>query len=281
MREEGLRRNDEFQFETFYQMLGEGNTYFGEWTTYDAVGEGVPELKKRDGVREIVSRGEKLVLDPDAEWRVDGEALVLHEEERCCPARITSRDFRGPQGLMCVGGAYTTCVTTPSSESGPFSNLRAEVALTFEHLRFRIKLSYDAVGGPLLLKTLTVCRELLHERPSEMTHEEQRMALFGPPGAKGGLYDPPPVGEGQGANYMLVDLEGGATALFPHTMEQEGENGWVFSLDWTAEKFRYQADRKVFGGDRIKNLYRLELVEVQSDKADAYRPNDGPVNMPR
>ena len=109
-------------------------------------------------------------------------------------------------------------------------------------------------------------------------------ALFGAPGAEGGLYDPPPVGcDEQAGRYMLLDLEGRATVLFPYLLDQDPAafdgNGWVTSLDWTPGSMRYQVDRKTQGGAQLLGLRTLELSEVQSVDADTYRPRDGGAHM--
>jgi hypothetical protein len=48
---------------------------------------------------------------------------------------------------------------------------------------------------------------------------------------------------------MLLNLDGGATALFPYLMDQDPEahpgSGWFTSLDWTPGDLRFQVDRKV------------------------------------
>lgn len=109
-------------------------------------------------------------------------------------------------------------------------------------------------------------------------------SLFGPKGAAGGLYDPPPIKTEEQANrYLLMELEGGASLLFPYEMDQDpsafdGE-GWVTSLDWTAGSMRYQVDRKVNGGPDLLGLKTLELSEVQGADAETYRPRDGGQNM--
>jgi len=114
--------------------------------------------------------------------------------------------------------------------------------------------------------------------------------LFGPSGAKGGLYDPPPLGgDVQASRYMGLDLEGGASIFFPHAMEQTinafGDDsqfkkyGWVLSLDWTPSGQRYQVDRKFWGGPKSKGLRSLELSEVQALDAETYRPRQGPADM--
>jgi hypothetical protein len=53
----------------------------------------------------------------------------------------------------------------------------------------------------------------------------------------------------------------------------------VTSLDWTPGRIRYQLDRKVLGGTKLKGLRTLELSEVQGEDADRWRPKDGGSNM--
>ena len=235
------------------------------------------------------------------------------------PSEMESLDFRGPAGNMCVGKAYTICDAKPLDEKssddaheGPFSEMRTELGVQDNGMRFRIKLDYSALDGdagsegeappPLHLKTLTICRETLdgywpsaednEEKGREgeesevfrKNQEEISAALFGPPGALGGLYDPPPVGSEERAvdNYMLLDFEGGSTVLLPHRLDQHENDdglGWVTSLDWTPGPIRYQVDRKVMGGSKLKGLRTLELSEVQSAEADKYRPKDGGSDM--
>ncbi|KAL3797234.1 hypothetical protein ACHAW5_004590 [Stephanodiscus triporus] len=417
MREDRRKRNDEYQFETYHaSVLRGGERSLGEWTVFqtdtfmgrgarllrDPKAQGVPRLVRRDGILKVVSRGSKVIVDPEASWRVDGERIV-HEERlathddfpalmmmiddddydydddsdndgssrksedaahvegsRCWPDELSSLDFRGPGGNMCVGKAYTTCDATPLSSSsstttreheerqrheGPFREMRAELGVQENGMRFRVKLDYalleeeeddddaSVVPPPLHLRTLTVCRETLDgywPRPSDnessssgggaggardggegrsgggvrrTDHQEEiTRALFGPPGAPGGLYDPPPLGSEERAisNYMLLDFEGGATLLLPHRLDQHGEEegeedgggrgedasspsssqlGWVTSLDWTPGRIRYQVDRKVLGGTKLKGLRTLELSEVQGEDADRWRPKDGGSNM--
>ena len=94
MREERRRRNDEYQFETYHAtVLRGGERTLGEWTVFQTdtfmgsdVVKGrnpeashVPRLLKWDKILKVVSRGSKIILDADAEWRVDGERIV-HEE---------------------------------------------------------------------------------------------------------------------------------------------------------------------------------------------------------
>jgi hypothetical protein len=448
MREERRKKNDEYQFETYHaNVLRGGERCLGEWTVFQTDtfltnnddgneetrkedGGAVPRLVKWDKVLKVVSRGTKIILDPNTSWRVDGERIV-HEERLacdddfptlmmidnddtndtttattattttmdnnglllnwdsndishvennalCCPNEMTSLDFRGPGGNMCVGKAYTVCDAIPlvmtssgggdvdaSSEQrhttaarqheGPFREMRTELGVQENGMRFRVKLDYsvlqpqqiDDVNSndevaitppppppPLHLRTLTVCRETLDgywpspsdndvvttptssvelmegmggdvgtsvkarrdSRQSEITH-----ALFGlPRGAPGGLYDPPPVGSEERAmsNYMLLDFEGGATLLLPHRLDQHcwssddvdeeakdssslssSAAGWVTSLDWTPGSIRYQVDRKVLGGTKLKGLRTLELSEVQGEDAERWRPRDGGSNM--
>jgi hypothetical protein len=456
MREERRKKNDEYQFEAYHaNILRGGERCLGEWTVFqtdtfltttnnsnDASkkdGAAVPRLVKWDKVLKVVSRGTKIILDPTASWRVDGERII-HEERLacdddfptlmmidddddntnnnnieidtatsaidsnsplllnwdsndinhvehnalCCPNEMTSLDFRGPGGNMCVGKAYTVCdaiplVITSSSSSdvdaplveqqqhttaqqqqqheGPFREMRTELGVQENGMRFRVKLDYSILQPqnddndsndkvtvtppPLHLRTLTVCRETLDgywpspsdnelvttttsisssssvelmegmggdvggttvvqvrrdSRQAEITH-----ALFGlPRGAPGGLYDPPPVGSEERAmsNYMLLDFEGGATLLLPHRLDQHcysggdvdeetkdssssssSAAGWVTSLDWTPGRIRYQVDRKVLGGTKLKGLRTLELSEVQGEDAERWRPRDGGSNM--
>ncbi|KAL9188815.1 hypothetical protein ACHAXT_007193 [Thalassiosira profunda] len=374
MREERRRKNDEFQFETYHaNVLRGGERSLGEWTVFQTdtfmgpeIIQGrnpeaadVPRLLKWDKVLKVVSRGSKIVTDPDAAWRVDGERIVHeerlatvddfptlmlkdegeddleweeedvgHVENAFWPNEMGSLDFRGPGGNMCVGKAYTICDARPlrdggeDGHEGPFSEMRTEVGVQENGMRFRVKLDYalldedsDTDGSdaapPLHLRTLTVCRETLDgywpdpsdnedtkegeegpekEGKSEVRRRNQQditAALFGPPGASGGLYDPPPVGSEERAvgNYMLLDFEGGATVLLPHRFDQDAEDeddrlgGWVTSLDWAPGKIRYQVDRKVMGGTKLKGLRALELSEVQSADADKWRPKDGGADM--
>ncbi|KAL7554291.1 hypothetical protein ACHAWF_017937 [Thalassiosira exigua] len=292
MREERRRKNDEYQFETYHaSVLRGGERSLGEWTVFqtdtfmgsDVVAgrspesAGVPRLLKWDRILKVVSRGKKVVTDPDAEWRVDGERIVHRErlaraddfpplmmsdvdeddatlaweEEEAghvtrpfWPSELGATDFRGQGGNMCVGKAYTICDARRLEDfedddgarrhEGPFREMRAEVGVQEDAMRFRVKLDYalleeeeeeadPAAPPPLHLRTLTVCRETLDgywpdpadnekvedakdddgaeeatKKASEVVRrrnqEDIAAALFGPPGAPGGLYDPPPVG---------------------------------------------------------------------------------------
>ena len=196
---------------------------------------------------------------------------------------------------MCVGNAYTLCdsialldVDTEDEHNGPFSELFMEVGIqNNEGARLRLKLDYsvkddERVLGDtptLHLRNMYVCRERVGDFPAS-----DENIFFGSPGAPGGIYDYPPVGsEEQQFQYMCMELEGGASTLFPYAIEQNNEFfngfGWVVTLDWTPGQMRYQVDRKFHGGIRLKGLKTLELCEVQGDDADKWRPNSGPQDM--
>jgi hypothetical protein len=188
---------------------------------------------------------------------------------------------------------------------GPFLEYRAEVGIAADDMRFRLKLDYgtttttttttttpttkppsvpdDSSRHPLLLKTVTVCRETRDEWPRSPTASAKvTSCLFGPPGAPGGLYDPPPLlNAAQAQEYVVLELDGGATALIPFRMDQSEQavHGYVVSLDWTAGPMRYQVDRKVDSGKNLLRLRTLELSEVLGADAATYRPRDGGQNM--
>lgn len=342
MREERRMRNDEFQFETYFkEILKEGQEYKGEWTVYttstfsDEIKEqsdAIPNIKKASKPIKVISRGERIELTGDdssvATHRLQNHRLLHHErvfsdsedgekspeqlkqEEvamsvKYCPEKLASGDFRGHQGIMCVGNGYTICTAIKLLEDsnaahlGPFAEYRSELGIQFEELRFRVKLDYSVTDAekesmrlpPLRLRSFTVCRETLGMWPRASNYKSAIEALtdtvlFGPPGAEGGLYDPPPVGsEQQAGQYLLLDLEGGATLLLPFFMNQDPhvhpDSGWVTSLDWSPGKLRFQVDRKINGGKDILGLRTLELSEVQSADAETYRPRDGGADMPQ
>jgi hypothetical protein len=364
MREERRKRNDEYQFQTYFaNMWKNGAEFRGEWTVYGSTtffntnknndnvnnDNEYPELIKAKRVAKVISLASKELVNPNAEWRGDRE-IIRHEEYevtneanestltsirdvdtdsgfgrhnsdpgsstnnnmetartplsiRYWPQEMTSFDFRGQQGNMCVGVAYTVCDAVRlhcnnnnNADHGPFSELRSEIGIIEDSLRMRVKFEYGILDSsssssssnaadrstdpistsppPLHLKTITVCRERLDEWPCNRRDAQ----LFRSVGANGGLYDPPPVGcDRQASRYMSIDVEGGASILFPHLIDQCNKafnNGWVLSLDWTPGNIRYQVDRKFQPGEKIKGLRTLELSEVQALEADTYRPKD-------
>ena len=336
MREERRKKNDEFQFETYYRdVLKSGEEYKGEWTIYKTSTfipemeddpSGIPRFAMAGKPLKVITKGDRITLDDnegdvalDAERLLHVETLYVDPDEderspeiqkleedivstKYCPEQLSAFDFRGQQGIMCVGHGYTVCTATPlledkdkASHEGPFSEYFAELGIQSDILRFRIKLDYavrdedEVLLPPLHLRSMAVCRETLgmwprNEKYTSAAESKTGEALFGPPGAAGGLYDPPPVGsEEQSSQYMMLELEGGATILFPYLMDQDPDkypdSGWVTSLDWTPESIRFQLDRKVNGGKDILGLRTLELSEVQSADADTYRPKDGGQNM--
>ncbi len=339
MREERRVRNDEYQFETYYKdVLKEGKEFKGEWTVFRTStfldgaidGNGRPRLSRAAGPFKVISSGERVNIAGDGDEvtddRLEFERILHHEkifidpeddgEEKSkdelaqeelsmkttfWPDQLSSFDFRGQQGIMCVGNAYTICTSTPLGESqepceGPFSTYSAELGVTSDDdVRFRIKMDYSVVEGdktdlpPLHLKSFTICRETLEMWPRAKNYKSAIEAitddaLFGARGADGGLYDPPPVGSAeQASQYLMLDLEGRATVLLPYVMDQDpethGGTGWVSTLDWTPGAQRYQLDRKVKSGKDMLGLRTLELTEVQSADAAEYRPTDGGENM--
>lgn len=353
MREERRRRNDEFQFQTYFKnLLREGEEYRGEWSVYQAStfmedmkgkavdANGYPRLLKTSRPIQVVSKAYKSYVETKSEHPTDAERIrhvemqalreddeldddIMSEAEETSfkavlestywPEELSAFDFRGEKGIMCVGNAYTICTCQALKDEagegdsihGPFAEYRAEVGLLFKNLRFRVKLDYrlkedekeeylkspNGAAPALHLKTLVVCREMLGRWPpmagSEYSSAKEQVlsdALHGKPGAEGGLYDPPPVGEeDQAGYYMLLDLEGGVTLLFPYEMSQDPDtfkgNGWVTSFDWAPGTQRYQVDRKVQGGLGLRHLRTLELSEVQSADAEQYRPRDGGADM--
>lgn len=227
---------------------------------------------------------------------------------RYWPEEMEANDFRGQAGIMCVGNCYTICDSVPLNNSGdkkgeddeakyegPFSELRTEVGIQYKRLRFRVKFDYRvketdmAEATPnLYLYSMVVCRETRERWPryDTMSNVDDSITetLFGQPGAPGGLYDPPPVGcEEQSKLYMMLNLEGYASVLFPYKIHQDPEafdgNGWVQTLDWSPGRIRYQADRKVRGGAKLRELKTLELTEVEAESADKWRPSDSGQNM--
>lgn len=338
MREERRVKNDEYQFETYYKdVLKEGKEFKGEWTVFqtstflngETDGNGHPRLSRAAGPFKVISRGERVnIASDDSESsgnRLEFERILHHEkifndpddttkkskdelkqEELSTsttfwPDQLSSFDFRGQQGIMCVGNAYTICTSTPLGDSqepyeGPYATYRAELGITSEDdVRFRIKMDYSVLDSdkaelpPLHLKSFTICRETLEMWPRAENYKSKieaitQDALFGRRGADGGLYDPPPVGTAeQAGQYLMLDLEGRATVLLPYLMDQDPEvhdgTGWVSTLDWTPGQQRFQLDRKTRAGKEMLGLRTLELTEVQSADAETYRPTDGGENM--
>jgi hypothetical protein len=87
MREDRRRRNDEFQFETYFErILKSGEEYFGEWTLYKTstfMEDGLPGsyprvIQARQPIK-VKSRGYKISVETESEYRVDGERII-HEE---------------------------------------------------------------------------------------------------------------------------------------------------------------------------------------------------------
>lgn len=363
MREDRRKRNDEFQFQTYYtKILKQGEEFNGEWTIYKTdtflpddiapkdENAAFPRLVKASKPLKVVSKAYKEVLPFSAEGQMPVELERIFHVERVAlaeedplkawkddvdtdsgfrqkraepvsevspeaqqteleimsntywPRELRALDFRGPQGIMVVGSAYTIATALDMRGSpvigdtidGPFSEYRAELGLMVKDMRLRIKLDYARLDDdkskepPLHLRSLTVCREGFNYWPrregkfrslSERTASD---ALFGATGADGGLYDPPPVGsDDQAAQYMILDLEGHATVLFPFLLDQaeKGDQGWVTSLDWAPGTMRYQVDRKVGAGRQLLGLRTLELSEVQTADAEQYRPKDGGKDM--
>ena len=357
MREDRRRRNDEYQFQTYFkELLREGKAYKGDWSVYQTStfleamkdkavdANGFPRMLKSSRPLYVTSTATKYTVDCDSEFPTDAERIrhketvtarpdIEDDDDVVSPAEedankailgslywpeeLSAFDFRGEKGIMCVGNSYTICTSVSLKEGGdddenqdsvtegPFAEYRAEMGILSKELRFRIKLDYrvkedekeeylkssDSVPPALCLKSMVICREALDRWPpgpdEDYTSASEQVltdALYGSPGAEGGLYDPPPVGEeDQAGRYMLLDLDGGATLLFPFEMEQDAAafdgNGWVTSLDWTPGNYRYQVDRKVQGGLGLRNLRTLELSEVQGADADEYRPRDGGADM--
>lgn len=278
-------------------------------------------IKERPAVADDFEHG-KDELDDDSDSSGD-EYSAATVGRRFWPEQMKAKDFRGEAGIMCVGNGYTICDTVPLSVGeavareefdGPFANMRTELGIQYKRMRLRVKLDYCVKGsGPndsssgtakdatpasslegtypaLHLCSMVVCRETLERWPryqkKENVDESDSDRLFGRPGAPGGLYDPPPVGsDEQGQQYMLLDLEGGATVLLPYKIDQDPEahsgNGWVTSLDWTPGRIRFQVDRKVKGGMKLRGLRSLELSEVEGESAEIWRPRDGGQDMRR
>jgi hypothetical protein len=237
---------------------------------------------------------EDYISDDDGDDSKEDDSFI--GSKRYWPEQISARDFRGEAGIMCVGNCFTICDSVAldgevkDDYDGPFSELRTEIGIQYKRLRFRVKWDYRVKEEQLshdhpalYLYSMIVCRETRERWPRYETKsnvdDSITETLFGNAGAPGGLYDRPPVGsDAQAMQYMLLDLEGYASTLFPYKIDQDpeafGGNGWVQSLDWSPGRIRYQADRKVLGGAKVRGLKTLELSEVEADAADQWRPKD-------
>lgn len=148
MHEERRRRNDEYQFQTYFaNILKNGDEFKGEWTIYRTStflnekrenDDQPPRLIKATKTLPVVSQGCKVLLDDDSgkyQFPLDRER-ILHKEfiatepeveagsslgehlpdllpatilkNMYWPESLCAADFRGPQGIMCVSNAYTT-----------------------------------------------------------------------------------------------------------------------------------------------------------------------------
>ena len=262
-----------------------------------------------DGERIVHSErlAEAKDFEEDEEWKeyISSNGKVEADDivgaKRYWPEELKARDFRGEAGIMCVGNCYTICdsVALDGEEKdhfdGPFSELRTEIGIQYKRLRFRVKWDYrvkqdekNEANPDLHLYSMIVCRKTRERWPRYETNlnvdESITETLFGQPGAPGGIYDPPPVGtDEQAMQYMMLDLEGYASVLFPYKINQDPTafdgNGWVQSLDWSPGRIRFQADRKVLGGTKLRGLKTLELSEVEAESADQWRPRDNGENM--
>jgi len=255
---------------------------------------------------------EKQDFEEDEEWeavRATSKGTGTSEDnnfvgKRYAPEKMRAFDFRGDAGSMCVGNCYTISDAIPlevdeldadGEYDGPFSEYRSEIGIKYKRMRYRVKWDYrvkeceqESETPALHLHSMIVCRETRERWPryvsGQNVDESASERLFGTPGANGGLYDPPPVGgEAQASQYVSLDLEGGATVLFPHKIDQDPEAhngmGWVQTLDWCPGRLRYQADKKVKSGKELRVLRTLELSEVQSADVDKWRPNDDGTDM--
>jgi len=251
-------------------------------------------------------------FEEDGEWEeVIAAAKAAAEEggggeevvgKSYAPKQTSSFDFRGPAGVMCVGNCYTVSDAIPlrgekeeHNFDGPFYEMRSEIGIQYKRMRYRVKWDYRVKANAkeeetpaLHLHSMIVCRETRERWPRHKSgrnvDDSISEKLFGAPGAQGGLFDKPPVGsEEQASQYMLLDLEGGATVLFPHKIDQDPEAhggfGWVQTLDWSPGRIRYQADKKIRGGKEVRGLRTLELSEIEAADVDKWRPNDSGTDM--
>ena len=124
MREDRRRRNDEFQFETYFEkILISGDEYFGEWTVYktstflDGVADeeaGHPRLVRARHPIKVKSRAFKIKVETESEFRVDGER-ICHEEMLVVAddAKDASKEVSAKQitSRCCCCYCYCYCCT--------------------------------------------------------------------------------------------------------------------------------------------------------------------------
>jgi hypothetical protein len=242
-------------------------------------------------------------FEEDEEWEAvkaaaEGKEGIDFVGKPYAPKEMSAFDFRGGTGSMCVGNCYTVSdavpLTTEDSEGGPYAEFRSEIGIKYKRMRFRVKWDYKVKEGDesevpaLHLHSMIVCREMRERWPRYLSDqnidESASEKLFSAPGAEGGLFDPPPVGgDVQASQYMSLPLEGGATVLFPHKIDQDPDAhdgmGWVQTLDWSPGRLRYQADKKIKSGKDLRVLRTLELSEIQAADVPEWRPNDSGTDM--
>lgn len=313
-----------YRASTFMEGIEEEDGAFPRFKVEDpvrvvSVGRKIFLDKPQDAAGEFEHRldGERLVheerlaedhdFEEDEEWEAvltafkDASQDTTFVGKRYAPENMSAFDFRGYSGSMCVGNCYTISDAVPlkgveiDGHEGPFSEYRSEIGIKYKRMRYRVKWDYrvkeaekNSESPALYLYSMVVCRETRERWPRYITTQnvDQSVSerLFGAPGAVGGLFDPPPVGdEKQASQYVSLDLEGGASVLFPHKIDQDPEvhegMGWVQTLDWTPGRLRYQADKKIKSGKELRVLRTLELSEIQSADVEKWRPNDDGADM--
>lgn len=296
-----------FKVEEPTRMISKGEKIFLD------LPDGIEEFEFRVDAERLVHE-ERPAENHDFEEKEEWEAVLKnnpgeHEDiigKKYTPAQMSAFDFRGSGGSMCVGNCYTVsdAVSLKPSKSdalvddvheGPFSEYRSEIGIQYKRMRYRVKWDYrvkdehsESETPALHLYSMTVCREMRERWPryisKQNVDESSSERLFGAPGANGGLFDPPLVGdEQQASQYISLNLEGGATVLFPHKIDQDPKahdgKGWVQTLDWCPGRLRYQADKKIKSGKDLRCLRTLELSEIQGDDSDRWRPNDSGTDM--
>ncbi|GMI59904.1 hypothetical protein ScalyP_jg2793 [Parmales sp. scaly parma] len=311
MREERRIRNDQFQFEKFFETVS--GDWRGAWDVYDVVFNSgpldFPIIQKAKPLR-VLSEISRTTVDADRSLIESFDYLtcsevVLSEDENfgdsiddgfgeakktsndepdlkfasstssTYPSKLTQRDFRGVQGNMLVANVWTVCSTEPPNViTGPYEKLNIEVGIRYGEIRLKLKLNYVESNSLLKISRVVVCRDRLDKWPTR-----REKPFFGPQGAPGGIFDLPPIQDAVSDKMLAFDFDGYATALFPSEMTQKevGEgvktkDQFVVTLDWSPGKMRYQVDRKFFGGELVKGLRTLELSEVLSTEAEKYSP---------